>query len=122
MKIIRINGYKLEMAIINLKYKKSTVKKYDTKLLRLNKILAKLELINNLKAFHNNGISHYKINLVQIAISKLYKKLEIVYNTKKAQNIESKIKFLKILLLNCEMLQNNKNKLLNSSILVKSFI
>lgn len=122
MKKVTIHSYKLEMAIISVKYKKSIVKKYDTNLLRLNKILAKLELIHHLKSFHNNGLNKYNINLLQFAITKLYKKLEKSYNTKKVHNIETKIKFLNVLLLNCEILQNNKNQLLNNGIIVKKFI
>lgn len=122
MKKVTIHSYKLETAIISVKHKKSIVKKYDTNLLRLNKILAKLELIHHLKSFHNNGLNKYNINLLQFAVTKLYKKLEKSYNTKKVHNIETKIKFLNVLLLNCEILQNNKNQLLNNGIIVKKFI
>ena len=122
IKRVAIHSYKLETALISAKYKKSTVQKYDTRVLRLNKILAKLELIHHLKSFHNNGLNKYNINLLQFAITKLYRKLEKSYNTKKAHNIETKIKFLNVLLINCEILQHNKNQLLNSCIAVKKFI
>lgn len=122
IKKVIINSYKLETAIISARYKKSTIQKYDTKVLRLNKILAKLELIHHLKSFHSNGLNKYNINQLQFAITKLYRKLEKSYNTKKVHNIETKIKFLNVLLINCEILQNNKNQLLNSCIVVKKFI
>lgn len=122
IKQVTINSYKLETAIISIRYKKSTIQNYSSKILRLNKILAKLELIHHLKSFHNNGLNKYNINQLQLAITKLYRKLEKSYNTKNSINIEAKIKFLNVLLINCEILQNNKNQLLNSCIVVKKFI
>lgn len=104
--------YKLNNKIDNLNH--------SNKLLRLKKVKSTLDSINHLISFFSYGLNKYNINLVTLAIKKLYKKLELTFNTKVVNKLNAKLNTLKTLLLNLETLQGIKTILLHKGILIKN--